>query len=284
MNDARFSALASRLGAILPGDRYGLQQVRTDLAVLRELVGRLLHRELAEFLDAADTMVRNLSALEGEAFDQVRDMVVTLIGVVSEAVASATAPARPQQEPPSRLAPGEESSVRLDELPPVLRSMGDFLLGQILVESGVIERAQLVSALKHQATHGCRIGDALVSLSVATREEVAAALRTQHELVRGGEGAGASGGGSRLLSEMLLGEILVRISGLSRADLERGLRMQRASGKLLGETLVEMGATSWARVEEAVRIQRSGRIDTGTASGASGYSDTGGVRRLRLDH
>ncbi len=69
-------------------------------------------------------------------------------------------------------------------------------------------------------------------------------------------------GGSRsrmtdlgIMSDMLLGEVLLRLGYVSREQLQRGLRMQRASGTRIGEALVEIGAVDWDQIREGVRIQ-----------------------------
>ena len=53
------------------------------------------------------------------------------------------------------------------------------LLGEILVEKGIIQREQLQKALDHQAEHGGLIGEVLVSLSFATEESIAQCLAHQ---------------------------------------------------------------------------------------------------------
>jgi type IV pilus assembly protein PilB len=53
------------------------------------------------------------------------------------------------------------------------------LLGEILVEKGIIQKEQLQKALDHQAEHGGLIGEVLVSLSFATEEAIAQCLAHQ---------------------------------------------------------------------------------------------------------
>ena len=49
-------------------------------------------------------------------------------------------------------------------------------LGEILVEAGIIDGTQLVSALAHQRRWGGRIGQALIDLKMATEEQIVATL------------------------------------------------------------------------------------------------------------
>jgi len=53
------------------------------------------------------------------------------------------------------------------------------LLGEILVEKGIIQKEQLQKALDYQAEHGGLIGEVLVSLSFATEEAIAQCLAHQ---------------------------------------------------------------------------------------------------------
>ena len=53
------------------------------------------------------------------------------------------------------------------------------LLGEILVEKGIIQREQLQKALDHQAEHGGLIGEVLVALNFASEESIAQCLAHQ---------------------------------------------------------------------------------------------------------
>ena len=54
------------------------------------------------------------------------------------------------------------------------------LLGEILLERGVIDRAQLDAALKAQKEQGLLFGEALVVLKYATEEDIVQALTCQY--------------------------------------------------------------------------------------------------------
>jgi len=60
-----------------------------------------------------------------------------------------------------------------------LKLMGEILLGEILIERGVITRRQLERALEVQKATGVRIGEALVKLGATTMENIDQALRIQ---------------------------------------------------------------------------------------------------------
>jgi hypothetical protein len=60
-----------------------------------------------------------------------------------------------------------------------LKLMGEVLLGEVLIERGVITRRQLERALDVQKQSGLRIGEALVKIGAATIEHIEHALRVQ---------------------------------------------------------------------------------------------------------
>ncbi|MFT5291303.1 MAG: hypothetical protein ACI8QS_001700 [Planctomycetota bacterium] len=295
MNDVRLSALADRLLSLDSPDAETLQLVRSEIVELKHLLERLLQRELADFLGAADTMIRSIGVLEGESYEQVRELVLTLLSVVAEAVnglgsqhsadsglelledhANAPAEARSEESligarPPLTLE-GEGLSLTYQGA----RTMSELLLGQILIESGNLSRAQLVEALKHQTKEKVRIGEALVALGFVTKEQVDQAIQEQDALA---EHLHMENQGSNvaLLHDLTIGEILTSVGGVAQEDIERALRVHRASGKRLGESLVELGVVSWERVEEAVRIQAKNRLNS-----VWGAPDAKGLS-LRLD-
>jgi len=60
-----------------------------------------------------------------------------------------------------------------------LKLVGEVLLGEILVERGVITRRQLERALEVQKSTGARVGEALVKLGATTMGQIENALRLQ---------------------------------------------------------------------------------------------------------
>ena len=60
-----------------------------------------------------------------------------------------------------------------------LKLVGEVLLGEMLVERGVITRRQLERALEVQKNTGVRIGEALVKLGSTTMGQIENALRMQ---------------------------------------------------------------------------------------------------------
>jgi hypothetical protein len=71
--------------------------------------------------------------------------------------------------------------------------------------------------------------------------------------------AAPSNRGLEIMSDSMLGQVLIRIGAITREQLERALKVQRAAGIRIGEALVEIGATNWEAVEKAVELQRDRR-------------------------
>ncbi|HEY3488612.1 MAG TPA: ATPase, T2SS/T4P/T4SS family [Candidatus Deferrimicrobiaceae bacterium] len=106
-------------------------------------------------------------------------------------------------------------------------------LGELLVETGVIEDEKLTRGLEEQAERrALNIGDILIRQNKVGEAEVKAAAATQREAAAKGR-------------RMRLGEVLVE-AGLAREeDIEAALEEQKKKrGKRIGEVLVEMGLVS----------------------------------------
>jgi type II secretory ATPase GspE/PulE/Tfp pilus assembly ATPase PilB-like protein len=102
-------------------------------------------------------------------------------------------------------------------------------LGDILVDTGVIDREALVSGLETLANErATKIGDILVEQNKIGAEELAAAAA--------GQRAGATGP-----RRLKLGEILLEAGLVNDADITAALEEQKSRhGKRIGEVLVEM--------------------------------------------
>lgn len=57
------------------------------------------------------------------------------------------------------------------------------------------------------------------------------------------------------IEERLLGEVMLQLGFITRAQLEQGLVTQRATDQRIGEALVAIGAATWSQVQEAVEVQ-----------------------------
>ena len=61
--------------------------------------------------------------------------------------------------------------------------------------------------------------------------------------------------GLRLISDVLLGEILIDDGRLTKDQVIGALEVQRATGLRIGEVLVQIGACDWDDVQYGVQVQ-----------------------------
>jgi hypothetical protein len=170
-----------------------------------------------------------------------------------------------------------------------VRVISDMMLGEIMVRMGHLQSEQIEKVLEVQRQTGLKFGESLVKLGLATWEQVQAGLRYQdgcRQVVENftdtrtqdgtpQEQSAASPAGApkelelnqskldvagpkadmSLMSDVLLGGILIERGIISKAQLEQGLTTQRATGMRIGEALVNLGFCGWDKVEMGVRIQ-----------------------------
>ena len=78
----------------------------------------------------------------------------------------------------------------------------------------------------------------------------------------------------RVISDMLLGEIMVRMGHIQSEQIEKVLEVQRQTGLKFGEALVKLGLATWEQVQAGLRYQDGCRqvvenfVDTRTQDGA----------------
>lgn len=150
--------------------------------------------------------------------------------------------------------------------------MTDMLLGEILVQFGTINSSQVCEALELQNRKRMRFGDALIELGAASRSDILSAIGYQEKMRREATGEKAPAPSAalpafhpvrkdlKLVSDMLLGDLLLRMGKITQQELETGLRAQRATGLRIGEALVQAGIATWKDVEEALRVQNERRV------------------------
>lgn len=165
-------------------------------------------------------------------------------------------------------------------------TLNDMALGALLVQLGTITESQIAQAADLQRKTGMRIGDAVVHLGFADNDQIREVADLQHHLrdhartwkdhrttpLKAGETPDTAE-----VCGSLLGEILVRTKAITRAQLDEGLKVRRASGLRLGEALVQVGACSWTSIRRAVRTQESMRQQLGVTS-PQPPADEGGLK------
>jgi two-component system chemotaxis sensor kinase CheA len=165
----------------------------------------------------------------------------------------------------------------------------DGKLGWLLMELGMVTQAQLDFAMKN-AKPGRRIGDTLVDLRVASREQVDFAISLQEGKLPNAGNAGSSqnvppssasaaasapppapapaGSASVAGPGAKLGEILVAKGAVQPAQVERALDTQaNHAPPKLGEVLVKQEGVPARAVAEAVREQQAPALASGAPTG-----------------
>jgi hypothetical protein len=171
-----------------------------------------------------------------------------------------------------------------------LRLINDMLLGEILIQLGVLDHDKVDATIKAQKATNMRFGEALVHLGAASWKDVEHGLRLQEHLSRSRmsqsgparlealsakERPPVSAFGSEhlnVLNDMMLGEEMIRMGTITREQLKKALGVQNAAGIRIGQALVEIGAATWDQVAEGVRMQelhrdQGGGRQTRSASG-----------------
>lgn len=306
MNCAQIQVLAQRLRTAELKNSQEHREIYEGIRELRSTFDGPLDPESQRSLEAASMLVAYLARMGDLAGEDVRAIAARLLetayeyesgagALLSEARRAGLAPLAPEPPPAARPA-GPPPAPRLH----VLRSsqgpaplslhgeghpapaegegqertatdtLGDMMLGQILLRRGQILEEHIHQATKVQRTTGMRMGDIFVKIGAATRAQVADALayqaacrRTRESLPPEPAPAAVKpepkGLGLKLMGEVLLGEILIERGTITRRQLERALEVQKTTGQRLGEALVKLGATTQEHIDHALRMQSQDR-------------------------
>lgn len=112
------------------------------------------------------------------------------------------------------------------------------LLGELLVEQGLILPADLEDALAEQRATGRRLGEVLVSRGALTGAQLTRALAEQYGIELSAVRVSALETSEPPAPWQPLGRLLVRRGTISQAALDEALATQRGSDRKLGEVLV----------------------------------------------
>ncbi len=280
------AALARRFACSNPHDAVEQRELLETLSAIRK---GTQDRAAEELLDGALLLTSYMTRLGHVGGQHVLGIIARLLEMANETVRGFEAPSTPQVEPPrmesaaalpgKAMTPGEATDA-------ALQVVGNMLLGERLVERGVISREQVDEALRLQAQNGLRFGEILIQLGAATKEQVKEALlyqssarqvvedfgwRDEHPRERTKPPQGprklqplqktpGSGEGLRLMSDLMLGEIMVRNGTITKEQLEEALRIQRAAGIRVGEALVRMKLVTKLQLECALQLQKKMRL------------------------
>jgi hypothetical protein len=142
-------------------------------------------------------------------------------------------------------------------------------LGELLVENGSLERADLENALAEQKRTGRLVGEILVESGYISAFALTRAIAGQHGVdlqpaPRTETGSASATPAAGPHAWRPLGKLLVEEEFLTKAQLEQALAEQRESGgrRLLGEILVASGFLSGVSLAHALAEQQGLELDS----------------------
>jgi len=149
------------------------------------------------------------------------------------------------------------------------------LLGELLVERGLIVPADLEEALAEQRATGRRLGEVLVSRGALTGAQLTRALAEQYGIELSAVTVSALETSEPPASWQPLGRLLVLRGTISQAALDGALVTQRHSDRKLGEVLVTEHGVTMLDLAAALSEQHGLAIGAGAAAqpGTSRFPD-----------
>jgi len=149
------------------------------------------------------------------------------------------------------------------------------LLGELLVERGLIVAADLEGALAEQRTTRRRLGEVLVSRGALTGAQLSRALAEQYGIELSAGTVSALDTSEPTAPWQPLGRLLVMRGTISQAALDEALATQRRSDRKLGEVLVTEHGVTMLDLAAALSEQHGLAIgaDATAQRGASRFPD-----------
>ena len=126
----------------------------------------------------------------------------------------------------------------------------DKLIGQIMLEEGVITQEQLVEALEHQRVWGGKIGESLIAKGYIAESELIHFLNVQVTL--NGRGNWSR---NRNKFDNLIGKLMLEEGVITQEQLIEALEHQRVRGGKLGENLISKGCVSESDLSHFLKKQ-----------------------------
>lgn len=255
--------LVKRIQETRPVQSARRQSILEELKQIRHAFDAEAAPDQAHNLDAALLLMEFMSRSEKVATAETLSIVATLVSAVSPQHVRELSRVGATNGPSAPGHPGGEVDTHSD-----LRLSQEFLLGSLLVQSNVISPDSLSRALHLHTSTGLPLGKCLIKLGAATPEQIDHALEFQ-DRVRDDDKAShheprhlemrispQQRGFVMSFHAQVLGEVMIRLGMISREQLEKALRVQRAADLHLGAALVESGAATWAQVRRALEVQK----------------------------
>jgi hypothetical protein len=145
------------------------------------------------------------------------------------------------------------------------------LLGELLVERGLILPVELEDALAEQRSTGRRLGEVLVSRGALTGAQLTGALAEQYGVALSAEATAAEPAAGEPYQP--LGRMLVLREVITQHQLDEALQAQRKSGRRLGDILVGDHGVSMLSLAAALGAQHGMQVADGAVAVASRYTD-----------
>jgi hypothetical protein len=149
------------------------------------------------------------------------------------------------------------------------------LLGELLVERGLIVPADLEDALAEQRSTGRRLGEVLVSRGALTGAQLTRTLAEQYGIELSAVTVSALETAEPPAPWQPLGRLLVTRGAISQTALDEALATQRRSDRKLGEVLVTEHGVTMLDLAAALSEQHGLAIgrDAAARPFTSGYAD-----------
>jgi hypothetical protein len=147
------------------------------------------------------------------------------------------------------------------------------LLGDLLVEKGLVRPAELEDALAEQRATGRRLGEILVSRGVLEASTLTRALAEQYGIELPASTSVAAGSQREPAVWQPLGRLLVARGTISAEALEDALAAQRRTGRRLGDILVGDHGVSMLELAAALSEQQGLVVGGDEPSVTSRFAD-----------
>ena len=131
----------------------------------------------------------------------------------------------------------------------------DKLIGQVILESGVIDEEQLQEALNYQKKWGGKIGEILTEKGYITESKLKDFLNMQVSVNSNAIWASSQ----NYKRDQLLGEIMLVANVITSEQLDEALSLQRNKGGKVGQILINLGYISESGLKDCLERQTLAR-------------------------
>ena len=284
----RIRTLAKRISETRPVQSARRNALLQELQALRGEIDADGRPEQARSLDAALLLLEFMNRSEDVATAETLQIVAGLVGTIDEG-ALRKLPRRTTQRAaaPSSHDVAEHHDLRLTQ---------EFLLGSILLQAGMVSPESLGRALQLNASSQLPLGQCLIQLGAASREQIASAvayqdrLREEMRVARSEHGRPAPAPAphataSSHSTHSAHAPHSAHTAHAPHAPLEMNLSpkqrgfVQSMHAQVLGEVLIRLGTITREQLEHALQVQRAASVHIGEALVETGAATWDQVRK-----